>query len=157
MKGKIYHKESKIHGSGVFAIKDIKKGEIICIIKGEKKYKINKNKKDALSNPDWVGFKKNFWIDPYLPYKFLNHSCSPNSAIKGNVTLIAIKKIKKNEEITIDYSIIEADPRWEMKCSCNKSNCRGIIRSIQFLSKKAYTKYIPNISKAFQKIYERSN
>ncbi len=154
---KIIEKNSPIHGKGIFAARDINKGQIVCVIKGQKMFKINKNKEDALAHPDWVGFEMNHWIDPVPPFKYLNHSCNPSSAVKGNVTLIAIRDIKKDEEITVDYSIIEADTRWYMKCNCGEINCRGIIKSIQFLPQQIYKKYTPNISKNFQKIYEGSN
>lgn len=153
---KIYVGKSKICGKGIFAKKDIKKEEIVGVIRGFKKFKINRNIKDVLSHPDWVGFKMHTWIDPVPPYKYLNHSCNPNVAILGNKTLIAIKNISKDEEITIDYSIIEADPRWYMKCFCGEKKCRGIIRSIQKLPKKVYNKYIPFVSKKFQALYEKT-
>lgn len=157
MAGKIVVRKSGIHGKGIFANTDIKKGSIVCIIKGPHMFMLNKNKRDALSNPDWVGFKINHWINPVPPFKYLNHSCNPNSGVKGSVTLVALKNIKIGEEITIDYSITEADTRWYMKCNCKSKNCRGIIKSIQFLPKKIYNKYTPNISKDFRSIYETTN
>ena len=157
MKKDLYVSKSKINGKGIFTKRDIKKGENICVIKGPEMFKINKNMKDVLSHPDWVGFKTNNWVDPVPPYKYLNHSCDANTAIKGRKTLIAISDIKSGDEITIDYSIIEADPRWHMKCKCGSKNCRGIIKSIQELPEKVYKNCYPYISKDFQRIYERNN
>jgi len=154
---KIYTKESGIHGSGIFSAKNIKKGEIICILKGDEKFKVNRNEKDSLSNPDWIGFEKNRWIDPILPYKKLNHSCSPTAAIKGKKTLIAICNIKKDSEITIDYSITEIDDLWHMNCLCKNKNCRKVIRAIQFLDKKTYNKYMPYVPASFIKFYQKTN
>jgi SET domain-containing protein len=150
---KFYVEKSKIHQKGIFAQKNIKRREIVGVIQGEKKFKINRSLKDALSNPDWVGFEMHTWVDPIPPYKHLNHSCNPNVAILGNKTLIAIKNIPKGKEITIDYSIIEADPRWYMKCACKERICRGIINSIQHLPKKVYSKYVPFVSKKFQSLH----
>ena len=152
---KICSGKSKIHNNGIFAVRDLKKGEIVGIIQGLKKFKVNRNMNDVLSNPDWIGFKKHNWIDPILPYKHLNHSCNPNVAIKGHKTLVAIRNIKKNEEVAIDYSIIEADPRWYMICSCKDKKCRGTIKAIQKLPKKVYDKYMPLVSKHFQALYEK--
>ena len=153
---KFYVGESQIHYKGIFAKRDIKKGEIVGIIQGPKKFKINRSVKDALANPDWVGFEINYWVDPTPPYKYLNHSCDPNVGIRGNKTLIAMRNIHRDEEITIDYSIIEADHRWYMKCSCGKKDCRSIIRSIQKLPQKVYNKYLPFVSKRFQAVYARA-
>jgi uncharacterized protein len=154
MAKKIKVGDSQIHGRGIFAKYKIKKGEIVAIIKGTPVFKINRTISDVFANPDWIGFKVHNWIDPIPPYKHINHSCEPNTAIKGKKTLIAIKDIDKNEEVTIDYSIIEADPRWYLKCDCGSKTCRGIITSIQKLPNKVYRQYFPHISKEFQSIYE---
>lgn len=150
----IYHATSKIDGLGIFAGEDIKKGDAIQHIKGEVKFFVVKNKNDSQSYPNWVGVGKNKWIDPEYPYKYLNHSCNPNSGIKGSVTMVAIKDIKEGEEITIDYSIIEGDNDWEMKCRCGEKSCRRIIRSVQFLPSKVFKKYLPYIPTYFKRVYQ---
>lgn len=149
----IYVATSKIAGLGIMAGENIKKGEYIFTVRGKLKFKINKNEKDALENPNWVGIKKNYWIDPTKPYKFLNHNCNPNSGANNLADLVALKNIKEGEEITIDYSIIEGDHRWEMNCSCKSKICRRKIKSIQFLPEKIYKKYLPHVSSYFQKMH----
>ena len=54
----IYICASKIEGLGINAGEDIEKGAVITRFKGPLKFKINKNKRDALSHPDWVGVSK---------------------------------------------------------------------------------------------------
>ena len=153
----IYICTSKIEGLGINIGESAARGSVICLIKGEMKFKVNKNKRDALSNPNWVGIKKDHWIDPDKPYKFLNHSCSPSVGINGTVKLVALHDLKEGEELTIDYSTIEGDTRWEMKCKCGEANCRGIIRSIHFLPELQFNKYLPYISSYFKKIYLKIN
>lgn len=157
MAKKIFFKESPIHGKGIFASRDIEKGEIVCIIKGPHMFKINKSERDALSHPDWVGYRINNWVDPLPPYKYLNHSCEPNTAVKGRKTLVALKNIHRGDEVTIDYSIIEADPRWHMKCACGQKRCRGTIRSISYLPVDRFKSYLPYISSDFRKVYLKTN
>ncbi len=147
--------KSKIHGYGIAAGENIKRGEIITRLKGKLKFKINKSIEDALANPDWVGVDKNIWIDPDKPYKFLNHSCDANSGIQGRLKLIAVKDIKEGEEITIDYSTIEGDQRWKMSCDCGAENCRHEIRSIHDLSKEDFERYMPYISTYFKRVYQK--
>lgn len=132
---------------------NIKKGEVISDIKGEMKFKVNKTLEDVFDNPDWVGVEKNVWIDPEKPYKFLNHSCDANTGVSGKVTLIALRDISEGEEITIDYSTIEADDRWNMNCGCGSDKCRKVIKSILDLSYEDYKRYDPYIPDAFRKIY----
>jgi SET domain-containing protein len=149
----IYVCSSKIHGFGVNIGENVKKGEIIAHIKGAMKFKTNATEKDALDNPDWVGVAKDQWIDPAKPYKFLNHSCSPSTGIKGKVTLVALRNLKEGEEVTIDYSTIEGDLLWKMNCACKSANCRKLIRSVHFLPHEQFKKYLPFVSTYFKKIY----
>lgn len=150
---KVVVTKSKIHGSGVVSIVDIKKGELITFIKGPVKKKINKTIDDVFDNPDWVGRSKFTWIDPMPPCKYLNHSCEPNAGVKGQRSLRALRDIKAGEEITIDYSTIEADTRWQMKCGCKSKKCRKVIRSIQFLQSKYFKDYLPYVPYGLKKIY----
>jgi hypothetical protein len=150
---KIYVRESDIHGRGIFAARNVKAGEVVCIIRGRKMFKVNQDEKDALDNPDWIGIELNAWIDPVPPYKYLNHSCDPTTIIKDKRFLIALRDIKKDEEITIDYSLTEIDLRWSMSCSCSAKNCRKIAKAIQELSEDVYNSYLPNIPKDFQLAY----
>ena len=78
--------------------------------------------------------------------------------IKGRVTFVALKNIKKGEELTFDYSIIEEDTHWQMKNLEKKiSSFRPIIKSIQFLPLRTYKKYLPYIPRYFQKVYTQYN
>ena len=149
----IYIRTSRIDGKGVAAGEDIKKNDVIQHVKGEAKFFAIRNKKDSLSNPNWIGIGKNKWIDPDYPNQYLNHSCNPNSGIKGKVTMIALQDIKEGEEITIDYSIIEGDDLWEMKCTCGEKSCRGIIRSVRYIPEKQFKKYLPNVPTYFKDLY----
>lgn len=149
----IYTCNSRIHGFGVNIGENATKGELVSYIKGDLKFKVNRNEQDALANPDWVGVAKNQWIDPAKPYKFLNHSCNPSAGIKGRVALVALRDMGEGEEVTIDYSTIEGDLRWKMKCACGERNCRGIIRSIHYLPEAQFRKYLPYVSTYFKKLY----
>ncbi|MEK9178010.1 MAG: SET domain-containing protein-lysine N-methyltransferase [Patescibacteria group bacterium] len=155
MATKIIVGKSGIHGKGIFANQNIKRKETIFIIRGKMIRWIVKDQKTSLYGPAWIGMNKNLWIDPSEPANLLNHSCDPNSGIKGKLKVVALKNIKKGEEITIDYSITEMDELWHMKCKCGNKNCRKIIRSIQTLPLKIYKKYTPFIPTYFMKVYNR--
>lgn len=142
---------------GVAAGEYIKKGEVIQRIKGEARFLSVKSKEESLSYPNWIGVGKNKWIDPDHPNQYLNHSCNPNTGIKGSVTMVALRDISEGEEITIDYSIIEGDGMWEMECLCNEKNCRGVIRSIQFLPAKQFKRYLPYIPTYFRNLYLKNS
>jgi len=60
-----------------------------------------------------------------IPERFVNHSCNPNTYHKEKKD-IAIRNIKKGEEITSDYSVNGIN-NWKIKCLCKSKNCRKIV------------------------------
>jgi len=153
---KIIAETSKIHGKGVFIDEPSTKGSLVAHIKGNiltVKKQLLHTPEEALMNPDWVGISMSYWIDPAVPFKFLNHSCDPTCGIKGKKCLISLKDLKVGDEITIDYSTVEGNPHWQMNCSCGSNNCRGIIKSVAYLPKPLFKKYYPLIPTAFRKFY----
>lgn len=151
---KIVVGNSKIDGKGIFATKDIKKGHTAFIFKGKIIHYDPKTKKDAMAKPNVMGYGKGLSIDPDFPFTFLNHSCNPNLGQQGKVLFVALRNIKKEEELTFDYSISE-DSLWTMKCTCGSKNCRKIIRGIRYLPDNIYNKRLPYIPKYFQNIYNK--
>lgn len=155
---KIYVGKSNLEGEGLFATRDIKKGEIIFKIKGKKvKFLIIDEKKADSADMNWFGYGKNTWTDSNNYGVYFNHSCKPNSSIKGKVTFIANKNIKKGEEVTFDYSASEADIFFKFDCNCGNKECRKVVKSIQFLPRKIFNSYMPYIPKFFQMVYKKYN
>ncbi|MDP2918250.1 MAG: SET domain-containing protein-lysine N-methyltransferase [bacterium] len=116
-------KKSEINKKGVFAAKDFKKDEIVLewnpkILKKSEVEKLKSNQKHYLYK---VGKDKYFLMRS--PEKFVNHSCEANTRVKNNCD-IAIKNIKKDEEITSDYG---KGNLTSFKCKCGGKNCRGVI------------------------------
>ena len=86
---------------------------------------------------------KNKWLNPStkeLGY-YVNHSCNPNARFKAPHYLAALRKIKSNEEITLDYSTLIDIPKWDMGCACGEKNCRKVIKSYSKLPAKLKKKY----------------
>ena len=117
-------KESKIEGKGVFAARDFKKGEIVVkwdvsgTITREEFEKLPEEEKRYISSID------DNLIIMKTPAKYVNHSCNPNTKVV-NTSDVAIRDIKKGEEITSDYSQEKVAMKFE--CKCGSKNCRKII------------------------------
>ena len=79
------------------------------------------------------------------------------TGIRSKVSLVALRNLKKGEEITIDYSTVEGDPLWKMACACRTRQCREIIKSIQFLPERQYRRLTPHIPTYFRNLYMRNN
>lgn len=152
---KIYVGKSIIHGKGLFSRENIKRGEIVFMLSGNIVKFYPTARKVHIGN-SWFGYNKNVWIDPDYPFNYLNHSCNPNLGIYGKMKFVALKNIKRGVELTFDYSTSEYDLHWGkrgIKCNCGSRVCRRHIRSIQFLPKKIFKKYLPYIPKYFQNVY----
>jgi hypothetical protein len=135
-------RESKIGGKGVFTLDKIKKNQRVFKF-ADKIIPINHRLGcHCKVCCRCINLNDNLWLYPD-DNSFgwnLNHSCNPNCFSKRKF-IYALKNIKPNEEITIDYSTTNIDKRWKMKCHCKSSNCRKIIRSVQYLSKRLFNKY----------------
>lgn len=90
----VYVKESNIHGKGLFAARDIKKGELIG------QFKHRPAKKDGIYVL-WIDEDKGYQV--LDDFKYINHSNKPNAAYYDDFTVMALKKIKKDTEITHFY------------------------------------------------------
>jgi SET domain-containing protein len=152
---KYYIGKSEIQGHGVFAAKDLRRGEIVFILKGKERHIIQQTVKQANENQNMVGVGKDMWIDPQTPASHINHSCRPNVGIRGRLLFVAMKNIRKGEELCFDYAISEEELRWRLadQCACQTPECRKVIRSIQSLPERVYGSYLPFIPHYFQRAY----
>lgn len=139
----VYKKKSSIHGFGIFALVDIPKGTRIIEYLGEKITKAEADRR----GPKLVEYakkhketgavyifvlNKKYDIDGHVGYneaKYINHSCLPNSEveiIRGHIWTIALRDIKKNEEIYYNYGY-DLETYDDHPCFCKNSCCPGFI------------------------------
>ena len=119
-------KKSKIHGKGVFANRDFKKGEVVV------KYNLKPLTKKEFENlPEkekhFTDFDKGkYWLFQ-IPERFVNHSCEPNTNPNQVKRCdVPIRKIKKGVEITTHYRKNNIQGL-NMRCNCGSKNCKKII------------------------------
>jgi len=124
---KVIIKNSSIDGKGVFALRDFKKGEVI--LHWDISHILPKEKVDQMTDEEkkYISFLDDKYVVMQEPEKYVNHSCKPNTIAK-NFCDVAIKDIKRGEEITADYTE-ELPPNTSMKCNCGSSKCKKIIHS----------------------------
>ena len=156
-------KKSKVHGAGVFAVKDIKKGCKIIQYIGEKVTKKEGDRRSAERIKKYLNKKnegsvyifelnKKYDIDGspvYNKARYINHSCNPNcevEIIKNEIWIISIKNIKKNTELNYDYGYpFDKDDFKDHVCKCGTKKCIGYIISQDDWSK--YRKYKKSLLK----------
>jgi len=141
-----FKKKSPLHGSGLFAKTNIKKGQKVIQYIGDKVTKregdkradkqIRKAKKDKNNGMVYVfELNKRYDIDGDVDYnfaKFINHSCNPNcevDIIDNEIWISSIKRIKKGAELFYNYGYPFDTDFVDHICKCGSHNCVGYILS----------------------------
>ena len=141
-KHKIEARLSPIHGNGVFATEEIKKGERIIRYKG--KLRTHDEVDNAYGEIDENGHTFLFTLnDDYVVdanidgnmARWINHSCKPNCEADvedGRVFIRARRDIKAGEELFYDYGLVIDEPytpklKAEYPCWCGAKKCRGTL------------------------------
>jgi hypothetical protein len=130
---------SIIHRNGLFAIDNIKPGEIVIEYVGEMITNKIADYREIEYNERGFGdcYMFRFDADNIIDAtkygnlaRFINHCCEPNCKAQCNVIngkkhilLLAKRFIKAGEEITYDYNFeVESE---KIQCRCGAKNCRG--------------------------------
>ena len=66
-------------------------------------------------------------------WRFLNHSCDPNTVVRGR-ELIALRAIGPWEELTYHYATTEYDMAEPFACRCGSPACLGTIQGFRHLA-----------------------
>ncbi|MEM9336304.1 MAG: SET domain-containing protein-lysine N-methyltransferase [Patescibacteria group bacterium] len=147
--------KSTIDGNGLFSTESIKKDSFVAYIHGPIHVFRTFTPEISEKMLDWIGVGRFSWIDTTnSPFRYINHSCEPNVAQISKRKVIAIKDISEGEELTMDYSLTEAEPGWGFPCNCKTKTCRKNIGPIFDLPIAHVRKMKPYIPKPFLKIYE---
>ncbi len=151
---------SKVHGKGILATSNIKKGTKIIEYIGEKITKKEGDKRSAERIKNYLDkanegsvyifeLNKKYDLDgtpSYNKARYINHSCEPNcevDIIDEKIWIIAIKNIKKNDELNYDYGyVFDKSDYKDHACQCGSKKCIGYI-----ISKDDWPKFFKYIKK----------
>ncbi len=135
---------SDIHGSGVYATRDIEREERIIEYVGELIDKEESEKRAHAQHERSVDsgeaavyiftLSKKWDIDGNVPWntaRLINHSCDPNCEawiIGRRIYIYALRDIRAGEELTFDYGF-DVDCYEDHPCGCGRPQCVGYIVS----------------------------
>lgn len=131
---KLVIRRSKIHRRGVFARQRVKNGERVAIFGGEIMLIDEIDALPARLQEYPMQIEERFVLGSRFarapePTDFFNHSCRPNCGFKGQIFLVAMRDIAKDDEVTFDYAMVVSESvgsqiLFEMECNCGARNCR---------------------------------
>ena len=75
-----------------------------------------------------------------------NHSCEPNLGMGGVNKYVAIRDIKKGEELVDEFVFTESSSFEPFKCNCSSKNCRKVITQNDWKLKNLQDKYFDYFS-----------
>ena len=129
-------KKSNIDNKGLYAAKNITSGKIIINYKGKlvTKKEVEKNPKFDNDKAIYLfNINNRYDMDGDFKYndaRLINHSCNPNCEVEGKglkLWIVAIKDIKKGEELSYDYGFGYDEDYKQFVCKCGAKNCVGYI------------------------------
>jgi len=135
-------KGSKIHGRGMFAVKDIPRGTRVIEYTGERitkaegwRRELKRQERAARGGDGCIYiFELNTRTDIdgsvlWNTARYINHSCDPNcesQITRGRVWIVALRKIRAGEELSYDY-YYDYEHYEEHPCRCGADECAGFI------------------------------
>lgn len=122
-------KKSRIEGKGVFASRNFKSGEIVIKWDISRQLSTEQEKEIPEKEKKYIAHTGAKIILQKSPAKYVNHSCNPNTHVE-NFCDMAIRDIKKGEEITSDYNEC-LGPEEILNCNCKSKNCKKSVNRKQ--------------------------
>lgn len=134
MNPKLEIRETEKYGKGVFAKEYLKQRELLSIFGGYVMTLKEESNLPKAYRDTGIQIAEDFVItsaNKKESMDYFNHSCEPNAGIKGQVFLVAMRDIKKDEQISFDYATTlcksELTKPYKIKCLCESKKCRGYI------------------------------
>ena len=139
-------RESRTQGKGVFADEVIETGELVAVKGGHLITGQELASLQSIVGEAELQIAPDLFLAPLTPKEhdpvmmFLNHNCEPNAGVSGNILFVAMRPIQQDEEVTIDYAMID-DGDFSMACTCQAITCRGTIHGKDWQKPALQKKY----------------
>ena len=134
---------SKLHGQGIFAARDIRRGERILEYVGERitheeadrrgVARERRARRTEEAKTYLFELNSRWCVDGDVPgneARFMNHSCDPNceavQTTRNRIWIVARRRIRAGEELVYDYGF-DLDNYRDHPCRCGAEWCVGYI------------------------------
>jgi uncharacterized protein len=89
------------------------------------------------------------------PAEHFNHSCAPNAAMSGQITLAARCRIAAGAEVCFDYAMCDGLAYDEFDCDCGAAACRGRVTGDDWRRPELWARYPGCFSPFLQRRIDR--
>lgn len=140
--------------AGVFATRRIPAGAEILSLEGEldpvpTRYSVQLGQHAHLREPT-----NGPTPSPDTPWCFLNHACAPNAWVDAAARwLVALRDIRRGEEVTFDYLTTEWEMAEPFECGCGAARCRGRIGGFSRLGSEQQRELLPLVAPHIRALY----
>ena len=114
-------------GDGAFAIMTIFCGETVAVFGGHPVTRAQLAALSAERRARSIQIDRDLYLvsgEAREPGDMINHSCSPNCGLRGDIVVVALRDIAAGEELAYDYAMSDGSPYDEFTCSCGSPHCR---------------------------------
>ena len=153
------HNDNTIEGRGMFAREKIYKGELIALWGGDVVDRERFEKLGEHQKKQSAQIEEDFYLVSSKPGPgdFINHSCDPNAGMDGQIAIRAMRDIEPGEEATIDYAMVDGDPRDDFECLCGSPRCRHTVTGSDWKLPELQKRYAGYFSPYLQRRIEKQN
>jgi SET domain-containing protein len=126
---RIAYRKSSIHGTGTFALADIRAGELLISVTGGIVYTPDEYHNGTVVFDGMMYNEERladdlFVATPVAHHYYINHACEPTvvniARHPGSIQFVALRDIRGDEELTTDYYT----PETLAVCLCGSPRCR---------------------------------
>ena len=141
-------------GKAVFARELIEPGEVIAVWSGrlvsaEELYDLSEEiRRHTVQVEEGLYLAS---LNPDEAPDYINHSCEPNAGLGGQITIVAMHRIRPGDEVTIDYAMCDGSPYDEFDCACGSSHCRGRVTGNDWRDASLWKRYAGHFSPYLQR------
>jgi hypothetical protein len=84
------------------------------------------------------------------PADWVNHSCNPNCGLRGQIALVALRRLEPGEEVCFDYAMSDGSSYDQFQCGCGGAQCRGRIGGDDWKRPELWKRYRGHFSPYLQ-------
>ncbi len=144
-------------GKAVIALADIPTGSLLAVWGGSVVTRVEleagRGERRLVLQVDEDAFLVS---DQEGPADWVNHSCSPNAGLRGQISLVALRDIEQGEEICFDYAMSDGCDYDTFDCRCGAAQCRGTVTGLDWqlpeLRERYYGHFSSYLEQRFQEV-----